>query len=331
MKKIHIIIKNTIIVAIGSISVASVFFAFVGLVTYIVEPNILCGTWAGVWYKIFEGDEVRVEYPLAKVDVNDDSEYLLVKTLYSPDEKYEVVTDTRAIKANVSVFRVENMEEIYGTTAEGGIKLYKNGREIDHTPFDNMLPSKFEYGTLKFRQINELELYLFLRYVIMEQGDNYSIIYNNRADKPTYFCFAHGRNTESIDTVHYVHYGDSMSEMARPRKINDDMIEFVYPIETCARDETWHRIFRISDGKLSEAFLNVKAIHGSFVVSTKRSQTILIRDIFDRDVYYKEIFVSSRAYDRLFLLKAEFIPERKIRTEYVGADGRVRNEVFSMD
>ena len=63
----------------------------------------------------------RIEYPLKSVDVNDTSNYMLVKWEHSPIEKYEVITDTQAIKANVSTFSVSNKGDIYGTTPDGCI------------------------------------------------------------------------------------------------------------------------------------------------------------------------------------------------------------------
>ena len=57
----------------------------------------------------------RVEYPLEMVDVNDNSEYVIVKWQHGPTESYEAVADTQLIKDNAVVFSVDNDGTIYGT------------------------------------------------------------------------------------------------------------------------------------------------------------------------------------------------------------------------
>lgn len=104
----------------------------------------------------------RIVYPLEGVDINDDSEYMIVKWQHSPEEKYEVVTDTKMIKDNISAFSIDNDGTIYGTTADGVITLYKDGEEVGYELFDNTYTRKIEYGTLQFTKIDESQLELLL-------------------------------------------------------------------------------------------------------------------------------------------------------------------------
>ncbi len=94
----------------------------------------------------------RTEYPLKLVDVNDSSNYMLVKWQHSPIEKYDVITDTQAIKANVSTFSVNNKGEIYGTTPDGCISLFKDGKLINAVPFDNTLTKKLNMEQFNFNK-----------------------------------------------------------------------------------------------------------------------------------------------------------------------------------
>ena len=100
----------------------------------------------------------RIVYPLEEVNINDDSEYMILKYQHSPEEKYEIVTDTKVIKDNIVTFCLDNDGSIYGTTADGYIEVYMDGKIISTELFDNTLTRKIEYGTLQFEHIDELQL-----------------------------------------------------------------------------------------------------------------------------------------------------------------------------
>ena len=100
-----------------------------------------------------------LEYPLDKVDINDDSSYALVKIFY---DGFKAVTDTQAIKENVSAFKVYNKGKLYGTTPGGVFELYKDGELIDSVWFDDRyLTPMIKYGTLHFQEI-DYQQYLLL-------------------------------------------------------------------------------------------------------------------------------------------------------------------------
>ena len=140
--------KTLILIAvIGLISFGVYSIYFASFTTYDPEKH----AWV-VW----NGN--TLEYPLAKVDINDDSEYVLTKSI---NGKFEVITDTQAIKVNTSKFRVYNRGELYGTTADGLIELFKNGERIDSVIFDVFIYTpRIRYGSLKFREIDQAEYQL---------------------------------------------------------------------------------------------------------------------------------------------------------------------------
>jgi hypothetical protein len=190
------------------IALALVFASYVAFIAYEFA--------ADPWNEKYKD---RVEYPLAKVDANDSSDYMLITWQHSPTEQYEIVTDTQAIKDNKSIFSVDNKGGIYGTTSDGLIWLYKDGILIDTVFFDNTFTKKIEYGTLSFQPTNQLQYLLLLGYVIVEQGDNYSILCNNRNDEPYYYSFAHGDDLHSVEKVYLLKSDSSLERMTRPQNI----------------------------------------------------------------------------------------------------------------
>jgi len=276
----------------------------------------------------------KIEYPLAKVNISDTSDYMLVKWQHSPEEKYEVITDTRSIKENASVFRIDNKGAIYGTTADGVFWLYKDGKQIGLAIFDNTLTRSIEYGTLQFQYINKLQYQLLVGHEIVEQGENHSILCDNRNEKPYYYAFAHGEDLKCTETVSLVNSESSLDKIAKPQRISNDLIEFTAHLQTYAGNETRHWYFRISDGKLSRSYLNVKVIQENIIVhadSDYRGPMIIVCDMFDKTGYYIEINGDfSKESDRLFLLSAEFTAEGNLIAEYIGDDGKVHNDIFSL-
>ena len=305
------------------IAVSLVLAAFIGFIVYEIATD--------PWDDKYKD---RVEYPLEKVDINDTSAYMLVKWQHSPMEKYEIVTDTQAIKDNKSIFSVDNNGQIYGTTADGVIWLFKDGKQIDTVIFDNTLTKEIDYGTLLFQQINELQYQLLIGYEIVRQEQNYTILCDNRNEKPYYSCFAHGDDLESISTVYLLNSDNNIHKMAKPNHINEDIIEFVEHSADNAGNQTRHWYFRISDIKLSSWYWNVRAIKDDLIIyaSSYRNggkSRMIIHNMFDQSIGYKEIigdFPDPRDDD--FLLTAEFMADGGIHAEYIGKDGHVHNDVF---
>lgn len=306
-----------------TVAVSLILIAFIGFIVYEVATD--------PWNDMFKD---RVEYPLAKVDVNDTSTYMLVKWQHSPIQKYEVITDTQAIKDNKSVFSVDNDGDIYGTTAGGVIWLFKNGKQIDTVLFDNTLTKKIEYGTLQFQQINELQYRLLVGDEIAEQGENYSILRDNKNKEPYYSCFAHGDDLHSIETVYLLTSDSNIDKMAKPHKINEDIIEFIKHSSNYAGNQTWHWYFRLSDNKLSSMYRNVRAVKNNLMAyaSDSGKSRIIIHDMFDKSADRKEIIGDfPDPWDDDFLLSAAFTSDGNIRATYIGKDGQAHNDVFSIE
>ncbi len=276
----------------------------------------------------FEG---KTEYPLQLVDIDDDSQYMLVKEFNG----YEVVTDTELIKENASVFRFYNFGALYGTTPDGSIFLYKDGVRIDCIWFDGMYTIMKEFGTLKFQKVNELQYQLLLGSEIVEQDEHYSILCNNQGEKPYYYCFAHGEDLHSVETVSLVASDSNYDEIPQPQKTGDDIVEFSANYPTYAGDETAHWYFRLFDCKLSQHYLNVKAMRGNRIICTDSNYMglkIIVCDMFDNDAYYTEITGAfSKEAGRLFLLSAEFTADGNIYTEYIGNDSQVHKSTFEIE
>jgi|LSQX01.3.fsa_nt_gb hypothetical protein len=315
--------KKTILLI---ISICLLFIVIISFIVYLDATD--------PWSKMYKD---RTEYPLKLVDVNDSSNYMLVKWQHSPIEKYEVITDTQAIKANTSTFSVNNKGDIYGTTPDGMIWLFKDGKQIDTVPFDNTLTKNIAYGTIQFQQVNQLQYQLLVGCEIIEQGENYSILSDNRNEKTYYYSFVHGDDIENVNTVYLLNFTSDINEIAKPQKINEDIVEFIEHKTNYARNKTRHWYFRLSDCKLSNWYWNVRAIKDNLIVYASSYMNggisrIIIHNMFDNSIDYKEIigdFPEPRDDD--FLLAAEFISDQKLKAEYIGKDGQVHNDVFSID
>lgn len=302
---------------------------------------LICLLFIGLFVYQFTNDpwdemyKDRTEYPLKLVDVNDASSYMIVKWQHSPEERYEIITDTQAIKDNVSTFRVDNDGAIYGTTSDGVIWLFKDGKQIDTVLFDNTHTKKIEYGSLRFQQINELQYQLQVGYEIIEQDKNYTIIRNNQNEKPYYYCFVHGENLEDIKTVYLLASESNVDKLPKPQKAKNGIIEFIAPFTTYAGAETRHWFFRLTDYKLSQSFINIRAVNESTVICTDsnyKGPSIVISDMFDKSVFYKKISGDfSKEADRLFLKSAVFTEDGKIKAEFIGEDEQIHTDVFSLD
>lgn len=315
--------KKSILLA---VPIFLLFIAFIGYITYELATD--------PWIRNIED---RTEYPLKSVDVQDNSNYMLVKWQHSPTEKYEVITDTQAIKANISTFSVENEGEIYGTTSDGLIWLYKDGKQTDSVAFDNTYTKNIEYGTLEFQQVNQLQYQLLIGSKIIEQGENYSVLCDDRDEKSLlYYSFAHGEDLKDIDTVYLLSYTSDINELAKPQIINEDIITFIEHSTNYSVNQTRHWFFRLSDCELS-SYRGIRAIKDNLVVYSASymeggKSRIIIHDMFDKSIDYNEItgdFPDPRNDD--FLLAAEFTADGNLKAEYIGNDGQVHKDVFSMD
>ena len=88
---------------------------------------------------------------------------------------------------------------------------------------------------------------------------------------------------------------------------------------------------------MSNWYWNVRAIKDNLIVYASSYMNggigrIIIHNMFDNSIDYKEIigdFPEPRDDD--FLLAAEFISDQKLKAEYIGKDGQVHNDVFSID
>ena len=217
------------------------------------------------------------------------------------------------------------------------IWLFKDGKLIDAVPFDNTLTEKIEYGTIQFQQVNQLQYQLLIGYDIVEQNENYTILCDNRNEKSYYYSFAHGTDLGDIKTVYLLNSTSDINEIAKPQKINEDIIEFIEHSTNYAGNQTRHWYFRLSDYKLSNWYWNVRAIKDNLIVYASSymeggKSRIIIHDMFDNSINYKEIigdFPEPR--DDHFLLAAEFIADGKLKVRYIGKDGKVHNDVFSID
>ena len=100
-----------------------------------------------------------IEYPLAKVNVNDDSEYLLIKKYWDSEEKFEAVTDTKAIKTNQSAFKIYYKFQLdkCGCSPYAFINLYKDGALIESIELIEDPIRRISYGTLRFVEIDEAQ------------------------------------------------------------------------------------------------------------------------------------------------------------------------------
>ena len=326
--------KRTVFIAGGVI-----FAVFIGFVAYAAVDYAIGNN------RIGYDNKDRVEYPLKNVVLKDDSEYVLVKV---QNGQYEVVADTKAIKKNKSAFRITNSDAMYEDNffcllpIDGTIMLFKDGRIIDDTGFDSTLTKKIEYGTLNFQPVNYLQYWLLIGYEIVEQDKNYTIIYGNMKESETvarlYYYFVHGDDTQSPETVYLINNGRTMEELPKLRKLTEDVLEFTtsYPVfPDYVEVETVHGYFRLSDCELRRGYSDVKAIKGNLIVYAQlkpKGPCIVIQDIFDETVYYKEIAGDfSEQAGRRFLLSAEFTADNKLKATYIGKDGQTRTEAFSLE
>lgn len=182
----------------------------------------------------------RIVYPLEALNKDDDSEYLILKWQHSPEEKFEVVTDTTMIKENISTFSLDNDGDIYGVTADGFIELYKDGKHISTELFDNTYTKKIEYGSLQFRQVNELQFRLLLGAEILEQEQYFSILRGEWDGAPYYYFFAHGDDLESFDKVYLLDSGPELDDLPVPQSIRDDTLAFIDTDKEYNIGRTWH-------------------------------------------------------------------------------------------
>jgi len=278
----------------------------------------------------------RIEYPLAKVDVSDSSEYVLVKEdFFSFADTCEIVTDTAAIKANKDIFAVDNMSELYGTTPDGMFTLYKDGEWIDSVAFDAYCTKSIEYGTLEFEPINGLQLQLLLGAEILEEGETYTIV-RSAGKYPRCLVYAHGDDKLSPDKVFLVTDDSSPDELPHPTNRYGNIIEFVAIHEHWPGSDSSHWFFDSEELKLSDYYHDVKAVNGTMIVHPRwvnsGTSKIIISDMFDYKKGRREITGNFSETDiEKFLLEAEFRGKSELWVKYLLPNGEAEEMIYDLN
>ncbi|HEX2946583.1 MAG TPA: hypothetical protein VHT96_11585 [Clostridia bacterium] len=278
--------------------------------------------------QIFNPFDNKTEYPLQLVDIDDNSQYILVKEFSG----YEIITDTNLIKENTSNLKVVNNGTLYGTTPDGALLLFKDGKQIDCVWIDGTYTRKIEYGTLKFHKINKIQYMLLTGYEIVEKGEYFSILSNNQNNY--FFFFVHGLDLGSADNVYLLDSRDSADELPKLHRTSENVLEFIEYPSDYEGQPTAHWYFRLSDYKLSQMYLDVKDTKDNLIVYPASymdggQSRIIIHDMFDKSIGFKEIYGDfPQARDDNFLKTARFSENGELSAEYIGNDGQVHESTF---
>ncbi len=259
----------------------------------------------------------RIEYPLEKIDLNHNGNYMLVMTRYSTGE-ISVITDTALLKENRDIMSVSNNGSIYGTTPDGMFGLYLDGEWVDNVPFDNRLTYTINYGTLeeRFRPINRLTLQLLTGADAFQEDTYYTILRRKNKDFYQYYTYVHGQQRDSISGLFQV---DISSQPPKIESSDSGIIAFL---------DLDYNIFCYYDtrsGVLSSQFRNVKAVKDDIVLYSERDSTgftVIIRNMFDENKLYFETkkALSDGSYvDEL--VSARFLDNKTVELSYIDANG----------
>ena len=259
----------------------------------------------------------RIEYPLEKIDLNHNGNYMLVMTRYNTGE-ISVITDTALLKENRDTMSVSNNGSIYATTPDGMFGLYLDGKCIDSVPFDNTLTYTINYGTLEehFKPINSLTLQLLTGADIFQEDTYYTILRRKNKDFYQYYTYVHGTKRDSISGLFEV---DISSQPPKIESGDSGIISFLN------LDYNMSCYYDTRSGVLSPQFRNVKAVTDDVVLYSEQDSTgvtIIIRNMFDDNKLYFETknALSDGSYiDEL--VSARFLDNKMVEFSYMDANG----------
>lgn len=271
-------------------------------------------------------------FPLEKINVNDNSEYMLaMRDVSSKNGSIRIINDTALLKANRESFYIINDEVLYSGkysyAPDGEIELYKDGQRIEYCPFDRTHTIETHFGSLKnrFTQVNELTLLTMLNAKVIESDAHYTVVQRQDGNNQYYYTFVHTDDKADIEHTKTV---DITGSPMKITKVNDYIIEIIHPIG----ENDFYEYYNINTGVLTSSFSNVRARNGEIIVyhgSTDRGSLILVRNIFDEKIYYEYDFghiQKGEPFNRLET--AEFIEEDSVRIEYIDNDGNIIEKIL---
>ena len=273
-------------------------------------------------------------FPLEKINVNDDSEYILVmRDVSSKNGSIRVITDTSLLKANRESFYIINDEVLYsgkyGYAPNGEIELYKDGQRIDYCPFDSTHTTETHFGSLEhsFAQVNELTLLTMLNAKVIKSDTHYTVVQRQDGTNQYYYTFVHTENKEDVENTKTV---DITGSPMNVTKANDYIIEIIHPIG----ENDFYEYYNTNSGILTSSFSNVRARKDSIIVyhgiTDSGNSRIIVRDIFDIKKLYFEYAhdFHQGAEDFNKLVTAEFVAENSVKVEYLDNDGIVKEKIL---
>lgn len=257
----------------------------------------------------------RIEYPLEKIDLNHNGNYMLVMTRYNTGE-ISVITDTALLKENRDTMSVSNNGSIYATTPDGMFGLYLDGEWIDNVPFDNTLTYTINYGTLEehFRPINRLTLQLLTGADVFQEDIYYTILRRKNKDFYQYYTYVHG--PQQRDSISGLFEVDISSQPPKVESVDSGIIAFLN------LDYNRYRYYDTRSGVLSSHFRNVKAVKDDVVLYSEQDSTgvtIIIRNMFDENKLYFE--TKKALSDGSYIVSARFLDNKTVELSYMDTNG----------
>ena len=129
------------------------------------------------------------------------------------------------------------------------------------------------------------------------------------------------------------------AKLPHPQNRYGSIVEFVTQVNYPGAD-TFHWFFDLDELKLvgspGNPYHDVKAVYENLIVYPRwvngGTNKIIIHDMFERDKDRRELTGDfSETQEEKFLLAAEFTTVGKLSAEYIGKDGQVHSEIFSLD
>ncbi len=199
------------------------------------------------------------EYPLKYVDLKDNNEYLICRVQSTAERiVFEVVTDTRQIKENKESFFIDH--NAYDIEAFSRYyTVYKNKKEIYFVSNNNKDGvRKEEIGSLKFYEVNEMQYMLLTGSVLIEEDDNYTIIYDDRNKE--YILYVNQGNKQDLRTVQRVTQKKVLSNIEL-RYLDKDTLEIVvyHDVENAKVKGILHliEIYKIPDNTIETIYFRL--------------------------------------------------------------------------